>query len=1552
MISRSLAFIIKSHEILRTCIREDKHGVGKQYPVILAKERGYEETVLVESIDELDELLKAESNHIFDLQNEIPVRIKYITVKNQGERKSWYLSIVIHHIAFDGWSADIFLGQLKSYYEYFSTNNDDPILDLDVLQYKDYSIWQRELVDSKSYEDQTSYWVSRLTGYINTELLPDYQRPEKFDYRGDDKYFELDVKCSNGLRGLARQLNVSLYSLLLSAFYFTVKKYVAKDDLVIGVPALNRHYQQLENLIGFFVNTLAVRIHLPTEDDIAAQIKTIGREILSAQLNQDVPFEKIVEKLNVEKDLGRHPVVQILFDVHAMGGDIQIRNNRKKPDKNWIEKYQPSQSIFNPAKHDLSMYIDDGEEYLRGELNYATSLYAEKTITTFIATYKHVLRQLSDYVNNPDGLGAMSLGDLDYLNEAQYVDLVNSKNSHASEYLGSGTIKSNFEDIVRSCANFTAIAHGEQSLTYSELNEKANRLANYLLATYKVENEEVIGLCMERSIDSVIVMLGIIKAGAAYLPVDPSYPAERINYITQDASCRIVITQSKFYQELKNKQSVEVLSIDGQLVKDQLAGCADQNPIAKNDANSLAYVIYTSGTTGKPKGVMIEQKSVLRLARNTNYSETLVGDSVAHAANIAFDAATYEVWVPLLNGACCCVVDQETVLDIDKYVAYINTHKITSLFLTTALFNKIKPEQASQLETVKTLYFGGELVSKKHVKRFLDSSPATLSLYHVYGPTESTTFATYYKIDTLDNNARTVPIGKALSNTTLYVLDEEQKLIPPGAIGELYIGGDGLARGYLGKQGLTGNCFIKIAFNYGEDRQREERLYRTGDLVRMNSDGDLEYIGRNDFQVKVRGFRIELEEIEKTILEHSLISQCLVTLHEMNEGGNEGSDSINIVAYFTASTAIENQAISDYLKQRLPKHMLPAYFMQLDEFPLNKSGKINRTELPAPIHQKEVNYSAPQNDVEKGIVRVWSEVLGLSAGEISIHDNFFDLGGNSLSLIVLKSKLLDDLSLDVKEVSTLFKYPTISGLIKHLSNSGTIVLENESAVNESQQSDKRSNIDDNKKEVKSSLKKQRGDINDRCDIAVVGLSGEFSGCPDIDVYWQRLLSGEECVERLERSEGEAYGIPSRYYDDAAYIPVGGRLTNIADFDPGFWGLSAQDALFLDPQVRKYLMHSWWALEQAGCLVDRSKLRTGVFAGIGSSEYFSTRIRNNPLMATKLSEMELVRINTHEFLATRLSYLLGLTGLSMHINTACSTSLVAIVEACKNLAIGTCDVGLAGGVFLPLPENHGYFYQAGMIYSKDGHCRTFDENSSGVVSGAGVGVVVLKRLADAEADGSKILSVIKGYATNNDGHRKVGYTAPSVVGQTECILAAQKLAGVSSDSIDYVECHGTATQLGDPIEVAALHDAFSDNSSDGDYSCRLGAVKANIGHADSAAGVASFIKANCMLQNRMFPPQINYASPNPNLHMERTQFRVETEAQPWEQGDHPRRMGISSFGIGGTNAHVILEEYQGLTTHVKNSADIVPIPRAASKASKYHLLPVSAHSLEAFHKNVH
>jgi amino acid adenylation domain-containing protein len=997
----------------------------------------------------------------------------------------------------------------------------------------------------------------------------------------------------------------------------------------------------------------------------------------------------------------------------------------------------------------------------------------------------------------------------------------------------------------------TALVFGSDRWTYARLNKRANQIAHYL-RRLGVTRDSIVALSMDRSAETIAALIGILKAGGAYAPLDTNDPMDRRANLLAELAPVAVLTGETLAATLD--ESIE-------------------NPDNISSPDSLAYVMFTSGSTGTPKGVMVEHHSVVRLVQNTNYVTLDDKQVFLQLAPLSFDASTFEIWGALLNGATLAImpVGLATLADIGRA---IEQHEVSTLWLTAGLFHAMVDQQLHSLARVGQLLAGGDVLSPVHVRRFLDHA-GKCRLINGYGPTEGTTFTCCYTVPQDHPASAAVPIGKPISKTTVYILDEHMQPVAGGETGELYAGGDGIARGYLRRPDLTREKFVADPFS----SKPGARLYRTGDLARFRNDGVIEFMGRTDSQVKLNGFRIEPGEVEAVLNQHDAVSQSAVVANEKS-----------LVAYLVASNGHRPApaGLRSFLKSKLPSYMVPAEFVFLDSLALNANGKVDRSALAQP------------QDVASIVAEVWQAVLGVTSSDVDRA--FFDLGGSSLQLLQMQGHLERRLKREVR-LPDLFQYPTLRSLSDFLAG----------------------------------REPQDQSINIRCrerkashDIAIVGMAGRFPGAKNVQGFWENLKNGVESITRFTDEELEAGQGPNA-------IKARPILDDVEQFDAAYFGILPKEAEVMDPQHRVFLECSVEALEDASCDPARFGGAIGVFAGCSPNTYFLHNLCANREFVEdytggyQVANYQTMLGTSPDFLSTRVSYKLNLTGPSITVGTACSTSLVAVTQACESLIGGHCDAALAGGVSITFPQKRAYAYQEGGLASADGHCRAFDEDAQGTVFGSGCAVVILKRLEDAIAAGDSIYAVIKGYGVNNDGASKVGFTAPSIEGQAAAIRRAHAMSGVDPATITYVEAHGTGTPLGDPVEIAALTQAFRARTDRKQF-CAIGTAKTNVGHLDAAAGIAGLIKAALSIREGVLPSTLHFKKPNSRIDFASSPFYVNDKLTDWKPTDFPRRAGVSAFGVGGTNAHVILEQAAEPANSVSDSS--------------HHLLVLSAKSQTA------
>ena len=1109
-------------------------------------------------------------------------------------------------------------------------------------------------------------------------------------------------------------------------------------------------------------------------------------------------------------------------------------------------------------------------------VHFLVPLVDEGIAATLAGGLANVLRGLAS---------SADLGEVQAMDPAERHRLAHAWNATSVVRNGRDTVHGLFGDVARKNPQHVAIEWMDGRLSYAELDARAERVAHGLRAA-GVTDGAAVALLLDRSADAIVALLGILKAGAAYLPLDPSHPAERLAFAINDAQAKLVIAGGASL--VLPGTAARVVSI-GQLEAEAGEGALPSTV----DGRSLAYVMYTSGSTGTPKGVEIPHRAIIRLVRGVSYVDLERQPRVLHAAPLGFDAATLEIWGPLLNGG-TCVIHDERIPSGKGLAATIGRHEVRIAWLTAALFNAVVDDDARNLRGLAQLFIGGEALSVAHVRKAQAALPE-LSIINGYGPTECTTFSATYPIPReLPPELRSIPIGRPIADTTLHVLNARGEPVPVGVIGELYIGGLGLARGYLGRPELTAERFVADPAG-----GPEERLYRTGDLVRWLPEGVVEFVGRADGQVKVRGYRIETGEIEAALQKIPGVRACAVLAREDRPGQKR------LVAYYVADDpAPAAPQLRAELARHLPEFMVPVGYLRLEALPVTANGKLDRRALPIPDRRRPelaYPYSAPVGATEQAVCELFATLLGLD--QVGREDNFFELGGHSLLAMQLVARLHAELS-PLPTITGFFGGPTPAAVAASIEGDAGPAVAAER------------------------LARRRDPADAHEPVAIIAMAGRFPGAGDVEAFWRNLCAGKDSIsffapEELDRS------IPSSH--DPSYVAARGVIDGVEEFDAAFFGIPPREAELMDPQQRIFLELCWECMERAGHVPDAHAVPVGVFGGMHNPTYFQHHLAPRPDLIDKLGAFQVMLANEKDYLATRVAHRLNLTGPAVSLNTACSTSLVAICQALDALRAGRCGMALAGGASITCPPRSGYLAQEGTMLSADGHTRSFSDDATGTVFSDGAAVVLLKRLSDALADGDPVIALIRGGAVNNDGGTKASFMAPSSAGQAAVIAMAHADAGVEPRSISYVEAHGTATPIGDPIEMEGLTRAFRHGTADVGF-CRVGSVKSNVGHLVMAAGAAGVIKTALALAERQLPATLHYRAPNPSIDLAHSPFVVNDTTCAWTTEGGPLRAGVSSFGVGGTNAHVVMEE---------------PPARAPSEASEGpHLLVLSARTSTA------
>jgi amino acid adenylation domain-containing protein len=994
-LERVVQEIVRRHEALRTNFEMVN---GSPIQIIHPNLKVNMQVVDLEGLTEVEQsarvrqLITQEGERAFNLAHDPLLRVTLLRLAEN----SHVLLLVMHHIVSDGWSIEVFIRELSALYQSFSKGMPSPLPEL-LIQYADFTIWQRQWLQGEVLETQLNYWKQQLADAPPLLELPtDRPRPPVQSFRGGIQSFQLNRDLTQKLKRLSQQSGTTLFMTLLATFVTLLSRYCNQSDIIVGSPIANRNRSEIESLIGFFANTLVLRIKCSGNPSFEQLLQRVQQVTLDAYAHQDVPFEQLVEILQPERSLSHNPLFQVMFVFqNASSGKLEL------PGLNLI----PLEVENFTAKFDLILSLKETEQELAGEWHYNSDLFDATTIARMVG---HLQTMLAGIVAHPQ----QRISELPLLTEAELHQLLIEWNNTQVDYPQDKCIHQLFEEQVERTPDAVALVFEDEQLTYRELNHRANKIAHYLQAL-GVKPELLVGICIERSIEMVVALLGILKAGGAYMPLDPEYPTERLRFMLEDAQVSVLLTQQSLLERLpQHTVQLVCLDTDAHLIEK----FSQDNAIALVQASNLAYVIYTSGSTGQPKGVEVVHHSVNRLLFGINYVHLDATQRFLQLAPISFDASTFDIWGALLHGA-KCVLFPGTIPTSQNLREKIKKHGITILCLTAAWFNSIIDDDEKALSEVKQLLIGGEALSVTHVQR-ASEMPFT-QIINGYGPTESTTFTCYYPIPRdIDKSVESIPIGRPIANTQIYILDRHLQPVPIGVPGELHIGGAGLARGYLNRPELTAEKFIPNPFEEAEGR----RLYKTGDLARYLSDGNIEFLGRSDNQVKIRGFRIELKEIEAVLAQHSEVREVVVTARE-DQPGNK-----RLVAYIVPNH--KQPIISElrhFLKQQIPNYMIPSAFVLLETLPLTSNGKVDRKALPISdiAISAEVSFVAARDTLELQLTQIWEDVL--NTHPIGVQHDFFDLGGHSLLAVHLMARIQQQFGKTLP-LATLFKSPTIEQL--------------------------------------------------------------------------------------------------------------------------------------------------------------------------------------------------------------------------------------------------------------------------------------------------------------------------------------------------------------------------------------------------------------------------------------------------------------------------------------------------------------------------------------------
>ncbi|WP_415401830.1 amino acid adenylation domain-containing protein [Tateyamaria sp. SN3-11] len=1383
-----------------------------------------------------------------------------------------------HHLVLDGWSVSVVMQDWQAIYAAM-VKGDAPQL-APAADPSDYAAW----LDRLDLNAARDYWADHLTGADATFVADSgTSDPAAVQAPGTDR-IDLGAQDQARLGDLARDLGSTVGTIAQAAWALVLRRYGHSGPVLFGLTVSNRppEVPGAENLVGMMINTLPVRVDIdPSETPrgLLAQMTAQARaRAASSALSLDdileaggfgggsLPFDSMMLVQNYPR-----PASLSVGDL-----DIGLAQVAERTDLPLTLVVQSGEDPCLMAVWDRAR-IDDTRAR-------AMLRHWHAVIQSFLADVDQSLGGVSVY-------SGAELAARIALAQGPRPDTPVVRGVEAAEHWA------------RILPDHTALVADDAVLTYQALNAAVAHLGAQLKQAGLAAGAPV-AVVLPRSARAIVSILAVMRAGGVAVPVDTAYPQDRIDYILADSGADLVITQADVSVALGQRKVV---------LCDRLAVTQPPTDAAAHPSPDMpAYVIYTSGSTGQPKGTITHHGGLDNMIAAQRHAFDIgPADRALQFASLSFDASIWETFMALASGATLFVPSRDRALGGRELAEYLRDQQITAATLPPTVIGGL-PE--TDLSHLALLVAAGEACPQS----LIDSWGRERRFFNAYGPSEASVCATLHHAMP-GNDA--VPIGAAIAGAVAYVTDPDGHLVPAGGTGELVIGGAGVGLGYHGRPELTARAFGTDP--WGQDARA--RIYRTGDRVEVVQSGSLMFRGRLDRQIKLRGFRIEPGEIESALVRQASVARALVGARS-----TETDDMPRLMAWVMPAegAVIDPDALREDLGQHLPTHMVPSAVLAIDAIPLTPNGKVDWAALPdateevaapqeetAPIAEapqpappRAAPALSPQERIIGGLTDIWAELL--DGRRVAPDQNFFDAGGHSLLLVRMQPMLKEAFDIQVR-TRTLFDNLTIGELAEALLDAGAKVPD----VPEPTLAETGHPTSSAQPQAQASEP-----------IAVIGMACRFPGADGLDAFWDMLRLGKEGLSDLARADLEAAGECPKALNNPAYVARRGIIAQADSFDAEAFGIGPSEAQLMDPQHRLFLECVWHALEDAGH-APRQGANTGVFAGAGYNTWLNEVLRPAGHSITGAAGYHAVTANEKDFLATQTAFRLDLRGPAVSVQTACSTSLVAVIQAVQALRAGLCDTAIAGGVSMSFPAHRGYIYEPDMILSPDGHCRPFGAQAAGTVPSSGVGAVVLKPLSEAQDDGDRIYAVIRGTGLGNDGARKMSFAAPGVDGQTEAMRAALDDAGLEPGDVDALEAHGTGTALGDPVEMTAIARVFADRKTP----LSIGSVKSNIGHADAAAGIAGFIKTALGLWHGAMPPSLHAEVVNPRLDLADGALRIASDTVTLNE---TARAGVSSFGIGGTNAHVLLETAP--TRQVQATDD----------QEAWHILPVSGPSVGA------
>jgi amino acid adenylation domain-containing protein len=1494
---QALEYMLERHPILKTVI-EEKNGIPFQFFQQSESFAFTKENISHLFHEEIIQFIRTKASESFSL-NEGP--LMRVHVFERSETEHWVL-INVHHIIFDGSSVAILVKSLLD--AYLTLAKGEPLASgSSYSHYYDFIDWEQEMLASRRGEEHRTYWKQQLLGTLPILDLPtDLPRHSAATFRGKTHRVTIPSGLKDKIKSFSKLQRIGLPAFFLAVFNMLLHQYSNQRELIVGMASLGRPEERFESLIGYFINMIPIRTRIDEEEGFTKFAEQLQLTMLDGMDHSDYPFSAMVRELNLPRSISNAPVFQVGYFYQNFISSSQMK---QFADYHNALDFELVDEIHQEGEYELALEVFEHDDRFQLNMKYNPDLYHDSTIKRMT---EHFVRLTEEGI----GEGERALGQYPLLSAEEEQTILLDWNATETMYSKNKCVHELFEEQVRRTPEATAVIYENESLTYRELDQRSTKLAIYL-QRQGVKPDSLVGISFERSLNMIVGLLGILKSGGAYVPLDPEYPSERLSYMIEDSQISIVISQSALMNKLNELLSNEVTAIPLDTYWETIEQTASGQEVIRIQSGSdhLAYVMYTSGSTGNPKGVMIPHVALTNFLQSMGRKPAITSeDKLLAVTTYCFDIAGLELYLPLLSGAACYICSTAKQKNVELLQREIQTVRPTIMQATPAAWTALFLYGWRNEERIKILC-GGEALPERLKQFFMETNS---EVWNMFGPTETTIWSTLKLIKPNEP----ITIGKPIANTQIYILNDRMMPVPVSIPGELYIGGDGLARGYLNLPQLTAERFIDNPFQPGT------KLYRTGDSARWLAGGEIEYLGRIDNQVKLHGFRIELDEIETRLNQYPGIRESAVVIHNHQE-------HVQLRAYYVRSGQEHHRGIvlkelRSYMKKWLPVHMVPSVFTEIESIPLTPNGKVNRLELSKRNEvqpDREAKTAMSESETEQIIVAIWKDVIGVD--DINMEDGFFDAGGDSFTAVTAADRISRKLDCEIK-VTNLFEHANVRELSKFildLKSEGQLHVQVKSPPEAIQtplyQTDKNSKVGNQQHDYPAYVEDS---------VAIIGISCQFSHANNYRQFWENLREGKESVRLLSEEELSELNIDKQLIENPAYVPIQLTIDGKELFDPEFFKISPKDAEMMDPQMRLLLLHSWKAVEDAGY---RAKDIPNTAVYMSSSNNFY-QAPDDPQQVHVVDDADTYVswiLGQAGTIPTMISYQLGLKGPSFSVHSNCSSSLAGMYSAVQILRSGESDYALVGASTIHSSTSAGYVHMPGLNFSGDGHLKAFDASADGMIGGEGAAVIVLKSAKKAIEDGDNIYALLRDIKLNNDGSDKVGFYAPSIKGQADVIRNALESTKIDPETIGYIEAHGTGTKLGDPIEIAALSQIYNQYTTKRQF-CGIGSVKTNIGHLDTAAGLAGCIKVALSLYHNQIPASLNFKEANREIDLRHSPFYVVDQLQSLEDRSYPYRAALSSFGIGGTNAHAIFEKYtemnpvESLTESDNDRSYLIPL----------------------------